>query len=101
MAPSLKKVDLPPEMCEFFDLPEGSKLNPGEIAIKFLQYIAKNSLKEKGKIFVDEKLRKLLKGESPEYITPKEFQKVMMKLYDPKGENKSIAESTAELETVS
>jgi hypothetical protein len=84
---SLKKVDLPVEICEFLNVPDGTRLTPIVIGLKFVQYIAKNSTQQAGKIFVDENLRKVIKGtDTPDYITHMEFQKIMLSLYDTTGE---------------
>jgi ribose 5-phosphate isomerase len=83
----LKKVDLPIEICEFLKVPVGTQMTPLAIGMKFLQYVAKNSTQEKGKIFVDENLRRVIKdADTPEFITYAEFQKIMLKLYDTTGE---------------
>jgi hypothetical protein len=87
----LKKTDLPIEICEFLGVQEGTRLNFIEVGMKFVQYVAKNSLQKKGKIYVDENLRKVLKGsETPDYITPLEFQKIMLSIYDTTGKLKPI-----------
>ena len=83
----LKKNDLPLEICEFLGVPAATRMNPIAVGLKFVAYVAKNSLQEKGKIFVDENLRKVVRGaDVPDYVTPQEFQKIMLSLYDPKGE---------------
>jgi hypothetical protein len=91
----LKKVDIPVEICEFMGVPEGSRMNPMAVGLKFISYVAKNSLQQKGKIYVDENLRKVLKGaDTPEYVTPGEFQKIMLSIYDTSGEISGFIDKT-------